>query len=83
MKRLYSKPTGKCRSDPAVDVLLDYVRAEEESELQALGNELYGERWPAVLAHNAQRMTGGVERELTFTEKAKLVDGLKRLKARR
>lgn len=79
MKKLYRKPTGKRRSSAAVDDLMDHVRADVDRELNELGAAVYGDKWPAVLAHNAQRMTGG-EGELTLNEKRKLLDGLKRQK---
>lgn len=56
--------------------------SQVERELNEIGAALYGDKWPAVLAHNAQRMTGG-EGELTLTDKTKLLAGLKRLRDNR
>lgn len=63
-----------------VSRVIDDIKDGVDIELQLLGQQLYGDKWPAVLAHNAKRMTKGVERELTFTEKDLLIRGMKALK---
>jgi len=60
--------------------------ADQLSEFEALGSELYADQWEAVKCHNAERITGGVGRcaaDLSAAQIGKLIDGMKKLKAKR
>ena len=61
---------------------MDHVYAETDRELNELGQALYGDKWPQVLAHNTRRMAPD-DGQLTLQDKARLIDGLKLLKAKR
>jgi len=54
--------------------------------LQALGDQLYGNQWPQVLAHNVKRLTGADDRaigDLKDDQLQKLIGGLEKLKEQR
>lgn len=51
-----------------------------------MGQQLYGDQWPQVSRHNAERISGGKAldaKELTVEQLNKLIDGLKKLQAKR
>jgi len=53
----------------------------DTKELDALGKELYGEKWPDVRQHNINRITNGAS--LTPAHVEKMITGLNTLKAQR
>jgi len=57
-----------------------------QDRLQALGDQLYGNQWPQVLAHNVKRLTGADDRaigDLKDDQLQKLIGGLEKLKEQR
>jgi hypothetical protein len=55
-------------------------------ELDALGQEIYGDQWPQVRRHNVERITGGKTSDhnvLGEESTNKLISGLKKLKRQR
>lgn len=51
-----------------------------------MGQQLYGEQWPKVSRHNAERISGDKAidaKELTVEQLNKLIDGMKKLQAKR
>lgn len=57
-----------------------------QGEFTRLGEELYGSQWDQVCRHNVERITAGVWSEtkhLTTEQMQKLVDGMKKLQAKR
>lgn len=57
-----------------------------QERLQALGEQLYANQWPQVLAHNVKRLTGVEGKDvgaLTGDQLQKLIGGLEKLKEQR
>lgn len=55
----------------------------EAAKLEELGQELYGEQWPTVRAHNIKRLAGNEAATLTKEQVQTLINGLKKLKQQR
>lgn len=67
---------------PASDPATDKVR----SEFNALGEQLYGEQWPAVRQHNTEKISNGTASDyerLTIEQLQRLIAGMESLRLKR